>query len=113
MIKGIGKLIKTGVKLRKPFALKAAEEAIQNSVPGADLALDIAKPFLPDWMKAESTEAVAAGIKGLKDEDYHKLAELLVDVMALAEVAAQARMDGDITEEETEAVFDAINELRG
>jgi hypothetical protein len=113
MIKGIGKFIKTGVKLGKPFALKAAEEAIENSgVPGANIALDIAKPFLPGWMTSEKPEAVVAGMKDLKDEDYNKLAELLVDVIALSELAAQARMDGIITEEETEAVFEAINELR-
>ena len=32
--------------------------------------------------------------------------------MDLAEVAAQARMDGDITPEEADAVFDSIDELR-
>ena len=35
-----------------------------------------------------------------------------MDVLTLAEVAAQARADGDIDPEETEAVFDSIGELR-
>lgn len=113
MLKGIVKLVDVGVTLGKPFALKAAEEAIENSgVPGANIALDIAKPYLPDWMTSEEKEAVAAGMKDLNDEDYNKLAELLVDVIALSELAAQAKTDGDITEEETDAVFEAINELR-
>jgi len=113
MVKGTGKLLKAGVKLGKPYALKAAEEAVDNcGVPGADIALDIVKPFLPEWLDADSTDAVAAGIKDLSNEDYNKLAELLVDVLTLAEVAAQARMDGNIDPEETEAAFDSIDELR-
>lgn len=48
----------------------------------------------------------------LKAEDYNKLAELLVDVTALSELSAQTRMDGNVSEEETEAIFEAINELR-
>lgn len=100
------------MKLGKPYALKAAEEAIENVVPGGDLGMDIVKPFLPEWLDADSSEAVAAGINDLSDEDYNKMAELLVDVLTLAEVAAQARMDGEITPEETEAVFDSIDELR-
>ncbi|MCK4563762.1 MAG: hypothetical protein KAU94_03695 [Verrucomicrobia bacterium] len=112
MIKGIGKLLKTGVTLGKPFALKAAEEAIENVVPGGDLGLDISKAVLSKLIDGDSTKAVAAGIRDLSKEDYDKLAELLVNILTLAEVAAQARMDGDIDPEETEAVFDSIDELR-
>ena len=112
MIKGITKLLKTGVKLGKPFALKAAEEAIGNAVPGGDLGLDISKAVLSKLIGGDSPEAVAAEIRDLSDEDYNRLAELLVDVLTLAEVAAQARADGEITPEETEAVFDSIDELR-
>ncbi|MCF7816916.1 MAG: hypothetical protein K9M54_03440 [Kiritimatiellales bacterium] len=112
MIKGITKLLETGGKLGKRYALKAAGEAIENVVPGGDLGMDIGKAVLSKWIDGDATEAVAAGIKDLSDEDYNKLAELLVDVLALAEVAAQARMDGEITPEETDAVFDSIDELR-
>jgi len=112
MIKGITKILTAGVKLGKPFARKAAREAIENVVPGGDLGLDISKAVLSKLIDGDSPEAVAAGIRDLSDEDYNKLAELLVDVLTLAEVAAQARMDGEIDPEETEAVFDSIDELR-
>ncbi len=112
MIKGIGKLLKAGVKLGKPYALKAAEEAIENAVPGGDLGLDISKAVLSKLIGNDSPEAVTARIKNLSDEDYNKLAELLVDVLTLAEVSAQVQMDGNITDEETKAVFESIDELR-
>jgi len=70
------------------------------------------KAVLSTLIGGDSPEAVAAGIRDLSDEDYNKLADLLVDVLTLAEVAAQARMDGEIDAEETEAVFDSIDELR-
>ncbi|MEA2068008.1 MAG: hypothetical protein U9P12_02295 [Verrucomicrobiota bacterium] len=91
---------------------RLAKEAIENVVPGGDLGLDISKAVLSRLIGGDSPEAVAAGIRDLSEEDYNKLAELLVDVLTLAGVAAQARMDGDIDPEETEAVFDSIDELR-
>ena len=112
MIKGIGKLLKTGAKLGKPFALRAAGEVIENVVPGGDLGMDISKAVLSKLIGGNSPEAVAAGIRDLSAGDYNKPAELLVDVLTLAEVAAQARMDGEIDPEETEAVFDSLDELR-
>lgn len=112
MIKGIKKLLNTGVKLGKPYVTRLAEEAIENMVPGGDLGLDVSKAVLSKLMDGDSPEAVAAGIRGLSDADYNKLAELLVDILTLAEVAAQARMDGEIDPEETEAVFESIDELR-
>ncbi|WP_372807313.1 hypothetical protein [Pontiella sp.] len=112
MISGIGKLLKVGAKLGKPFAVKVAGEAFENMVPGGDLGMDVGKALLSNLMSGDAPETVAAGIRNLSDEDYNKLAELVVDVLTLAEVAAQARMDGEIDPEETEAVFDSIDELR-
>lgn len=42
MLKGIGKLLKAGVAVGKPFAVEAAE----NVVPGDDLGLDIGRAVL-------------------------------------------------------------------
>jgi hypothetical protein len=59
MIKGLGKLVTARVKLGKPFALNAAEEEVENSgMPGADIALDIAKLYLPNWMAARKNRKV-------------------------------------------------------
>ncbi len=112
MIKGIEKLLGAGIKPGKSFAMKAVGEVIENVVSGGDLGMDISKAVLSKLIDGDSPEAVAAGIRDLSDEDYNKLADLLVDVLTLAEVAAQARMDGEIDAEETEAVFDSIDELR-
>lgn len=112
MIQGIKKLLKAGESAGKRYAFKAAAEAIENVVPGGDLGMDISKTVVSKLFDGDSSEHVAAAIKDFSEEDYNKLADLVVDVLTLAEVAARAKMDGDITPEETGAVFDSIDELR-
>ncbi len=46
MLKGIGKLVGVGVKLGKPFAVKAATEAAENLIPGGDIGLELGKTVL-------------------------------------------------------------------
>ena len=112
MIKGIGKLVKTGVKLGKPFALQAAKEAVENVIPGGDIGLDIGKAVLGRLFKSDSSDSVAERIKELSDPERKQLADLLTDLLALAEVANMARSDGEIDPEECDIVFDSIDELR-
>ena len=113
MLKGIGKLVKAGVALGKPFAVEAvkrvAVEAVENVVPGGDLGMDIGRAVLERIFDGEAS--LADRLQDLSAEEAACLAELLSDVLALADVANNARVDGELSVDEIAAVFESVDEL--
>jgi hypothetical protein len=113
MLKGIGKILKAGLAVGKPFAVAAVKrvtvEAAENVIPGGDLGMDIGRAVLGKFFGGDET--LADRLQHLSDDEAAQLAELLTDVLALSEVANGARADGELSADEIEAVFESIDEL--
>lgn len=59
-----------------------------------------------------SDNPVTERLENLSDTDREKLADLLTDILALSEVVSLAKADGEIDDEEMNAITEAIAELR-
>lgn len=81
-------------------------------VPGGDIGLDIGKAVLGRLFNGNSDNPVTERLENLSDTDREKLADLLTDILALSEVVSLAKADGEIDDEEMNAITEAIAELR-
>jgi hypothetical protein len=112
MIKAIGKLATGLVKVGKPIAGRAVEEAIQNAVPGGDLGLDVTKAVLGAVLKKHPDQAVDDLTRRIDEADPAKVKELVMDVLTLTELVRAAQEDGKLSETEKVMILDAVEELR-